>query len=217
MSVMRRLERRLESLLDGVVGSVFRGPLHPSELVGKIAREADLAEVETTHGKVVPNDFQVSINPDDLGGHAPPPELTRELERTVEELALERGWRMDGPARVRLYADSAAPRGNPRCSGVVHPGSRRPWAVLKGRVDIPVTVNRAVVGRGSDADVVIEGDHASRRHALLWQEDGRVLITDLGSANGTAVDGVAVGQRPVELSTPTRITFGSSSYLLEVR
>ena len=52
--------------------------------------------------------------------------------------------------------------------------------------------NRAVLGRSRDADARVEADSISRRHALLWREGGRIWLTDLGSANGTYVNGEVI-------------------------
>ena len=53
------------------------------------------------------------------------------------------------------------------------------------------TFNRfpCVIGRSSQCDVRLAGDsHLSRNHAHLVLENGRILLTDLGSNNGTFVD-----------------------------
>src|SRR3712207_5023294 len=48
-----------------------------------------------------------------------------------------------------------------------------------------------VVGRGADADVVLRDDsEVSRRHASIeTRPDGTLLLTDLGSTNGTYENG----------------------------
>lgn len=217
MDVFRRLERRLEGLLDGVIGGVFRGALHPSELVGKVARAADLGSHRTESGvTVVPNRFTLVINPDDLGGVDPPPSLAAELGRAADELAFERGWRMEGPATVDLVVDHSAAHGNPRCDGVVRPGTRRPWATLAGPERLAIRVNHAVVGRDEDADVVMAGSRVSRRHARIWQEAGGYHVVDVGSSNGTSVDGQPIGRRAADLTPPTMITFGDRAFRFEV-
>ena len=215
MSLIRRLERRLESLLDGVVGSVFRGQLHPSELAQRIIRQADLAGVTTDDGTVVPNRYVLAVNPDDLGGQTPPPELRTDLAVMVEELAFERGWRLDGPAEVVVIVNPSAPHGNPRCDGQFVEGPRPAWARLVGGAEHDISVNRAVIGRGPEADVTVPSEHVSRRHAMIWRQDGRVLISDLGSSNGTVVDGVRIDHRPVEISVPARVTFADATFLLQ--
>ena len=53
-----------------------------------------------------------------------------------------------------------------------------------------------VIGRAPDADVVLEETPVSRHHAVIAMEDGRATLRDLGSQNGTHVDGVrVVGER----------------------
>src|SRR5687767_3940796 len=50
---------------------------------------------------------------------------------------------------------------------------------------------KLVLGRGDDADVVVDDTRASRRHVELSLRDGRLYVKDLGSRNGTRV-GTAV-------------------------
>jgi hypothetical protein len=50
--------------------------------------------------------------------------------------------------------------------------------------------SQCCIGRSLDCDIVIDDSHAAGRHALLvLQEDGRLLVRDLGTRNGTQVDG----------------------------
>ena len=50
----------------------------------------------------------------------------------------------------------------------------------------------AVIGRGAAADVSIPDPSISRRHALARLEGKTVVLEDLGSANGTYLNGAAV-------------------------
>lgn len=216
MALMRRLERRIEALLDGMVGLVFRGPLHPMELGDRIVREADLAVRPSDIGPHTANHFSLAINPADLGDATPPHRLIVELSRLVEEAAFERGWRLDGPGSVAIVPDPSVSTGSVRCIAETRPGPRSAWAELHPRQgsNIPVTVNRAVIGRGETADVVIPDERTSRRHALLWRESDRILLTDLGSSNGTAIDGQPMGPDSVEVRIGSRLTFGGADYRL---
>ncbi|HET9987302.1 MAG TPA: FHA domain-containing protein, partial [Kofleriaceae bacterium] len=49
-----------------------------------------------------------------------------------------------------------------------------------------------VVGRAATSDIPIDHDAVSRRHAILRRRADRVTIEDLGSRNGTLVNGVAI-------------------------
>jgi serine protease Do len=70
-----------------------------------------------------------------------------------------------------------------------------------------------VLGRGH-VDVVIDDAKVSRRHAELTPVDGRIQIMDLGSVNGTAVNGIPLGG-PVWLNDGDVIELGDTSFQLE--
>lgn len=50
----------------------------------------------------------------------------------------------------------------------------------------------ATIGRSQGNDICVPERHVSRRHAVIRYQDGGFLISDLGSANGTFVNGTAV-------------------------
>ena len=53
----------------------------------------------------------------------------------------------------------------------------------------PRRSKRSVLGRSRDVDVQIEDPNVSRRHAEIVQEGSTYWLVDLGSTNGTEVDG----------------------------
>lgn len=65
-----------------------------------------------------------------------------------------------------------------------------------------------IVGRSSDSDLVLADDAVSRKHARFFSERHRVWLRDLGSRNGTLVNGVAVRRHC--LRPGDRITIGGS-------
>jgi predicted component of type VI protein secretion system len=76
----------------------------------------------------------------------------------------------------------------------------------------PVVPPGVVLGRGSECDVRIDDPGVSRRHAEIRVHgtgpDAQILVVDLGSTNGTLVDGVRAAQAP--LSDGSRIVLGST-------
>ena len=112
---MRRIELGLEQVLDGLAGRVFRGPLHPKELIGRIERAADMASQETELGPRTANVYRVGLNPADLSEDTEA--LQAELAAALERSALERGWRLDGPAKVMIVANPSVPAGTARTTG----------------------------------------------------------------------------------------------------
>jgi serine phosphatase RsbU (regulator of sigma subunit) len=67
-----------------------------------------------------------------------------------------------------------------------------------------------VIGRSSSADLALPDPLLSRHHARLRREGGAVLVEDLGSRNGTFLNGRPLGA-PAPLSPGDRISFGGSS------
>ncbi|WP_443333978.1 FHA domain-containing protein [Streptomyces sp. MNU103] len=71
------------------------------------------------------------------------------------------------------------------------------------------------IGRSADADVPLDDPDVSRLHcAVTVGADGRVSVADLGSTNGTTLDGRAVGARPVRLTPGALLRIGESALRL---
>ncbi len=215
MNLLRQLELRIESLLEGAAGRVFRGPLHPVEIAARLMREADLASTTGDHGPIAPNEFEIHLNPADLPPDEDTARLAARLADLVDESAFERGWRMDGPVGIRFSAESGVAPGGFRCTPRFHAGPRSAWAQLRGEGMVDLTVNHCVIGRDPECDAVVAADTTSRRHALVWRIGEQVLIRDLGSANGTVADGRRVGEQPVEIGLGSILVFGEAGFRLE--
>ena len=78
--------------------------------------------------------------------------------------------------------------------------------------DFEVPRDEVIVGR--TADVVLEGGNVSKRHAKIVQKDGRFVVLDLKSTNGTYVGGKRIAA-PVVLKPNEEIAIGD--YLLRVQ
>ncbi|MCX5412186.1 FHA domain-containing protein [Streptomyces sp. NBC_00059] len=71
------------------------------------------------------------------------------------------------------------------------------------------------IGRSAEADVPLDDPDVSRLHcAVTVSEDGRVSVTDLGSTNGTSLDGTEVRDRPVRLVPGALLRLGESTLRL---
>jgi FHA domain/Domain of unknown function (DUF1707) len=79
---------------------------------------------------------------------------------------------------------------------------------------LPATTGGPVLlGRARECDCVLSEPSVSRRHAELRREGGRWLLRDLGSRNGTRVNGVRVLEE-TEVAPGDRISFGGARYRL---
>lgn len=75
--------------------------------------------------------------------------------------------------------------------------------------EFPLRMNREIViGRSSDLDMVLVEDMVSRRHAKITTDETDIYIQDLGSTNGTFVNGEKIAKSPI--SEGDRILVGTS-------
>jgi diguanylate cyclase (GGDEF)-like protein len=94
-------------------------------------------------------------------------------------------------------------------------GATRPCLIVLsghtiGRV-YPIDRPQVVVGRAPEADIHIDTPGISRRHARLDTKDGEHVLTDLGSTNGTFVEGQRIETHV--LSNGERLQLGSAAVL----
>ena len=73
----------------------------------------------------------------------------------------------------------------------------------------PLTSPLTILGRGTDCDLRLVDQGVSRHHAEIRVEDGEVVLVDLGSTNGTFVNGQPI--RRVSLTDGTRVTLGRTT------
>jgi adenylate cyclase len=78
------------------------------------------------------------------------------------------------------------------------------WLEASDGRRLPITANCSI-GRGSANDITVTSDNASRRHALIHLQDiGEFWLVDLGSTNGTLLNGRRL-QKPVRLCNSDEI------------
>lgn len=85
------------------------------------------------------------------------------------------------------------------------------WTImLHDRIITRFSINegeKLIIGRGSDADVVIDNSAISRHHSTFELKDGTLLLADLNSTNGTSVNGDKI-TAPVPVTPSDTITLG---------
>lgn len=94
-------------------------------------------------------------------------------------------------------------------------GSRTSWRLVRQGEHPPFEVSSdAIVGRSKQSDLCLNEGFVSRRHARLWLESGRLMVEDLGSANGTFVNGRRL-TGPASLAPGDCVTFDVFDYFVE--
>ena len=79
---------------------------------------------------------------------------------------------------------------------------------------LPLEQCRHVLGRRASCDIVLAETTVSRRHACLEYLDGSYYLTDLGSANGTFVNGNQIQRK--KLAPGDELVLGNSRFIFEV-
>jgi len=80
--------------------------------------------------------------------------------------------------------------------------------------ELPIDKPVIIIGRGTGCDIWLEDQEASRRHSEIRFSGGQVSISDLGSMNGTFVNGVRI-QAPQVLHPGDEIRIGTTRFTLQ--
>lgn len=128
-----------------------------------------------------------------------------------------------GPLSARAAAAAAAAARSTQSKGPgyaeVLPAKDAESLGLEGR-EIVITFggqvmrfrqSRVVIGRGKEADLRINDPNVSRKHAAIYWNNGRLIIDDLGSTNGTMVNGYPVTRTALRPSDVVAIGEGRLS------
>ena len=105
MSVLRSIEHRIESLLEGAFGRAFRSHVQPVELARKLAKEMDEHKTISVSRVYVPNEYVLYLSPDDRQNLPPEDALLTELGDYLSEHARREGYALLSTPRVALEED----------------------------------------------------------------------------------------------------------------
>ena len=216
------VERSFENIFDGLFSRAFKSGVKPLQLGRKLLQLVDDEREVDAHGRrVVPNSYRIHLSPHDREGFADvEPTLLQELTAALREYITQEGYHVEGKARVVLHTNPELRKGKfsvecknvvadspaetnapaesaaPTLSVVPNPPSAfdYPPAVLTlpGGQRIELHEGHYVLGRHLQNDIVLNDTNVSRRHAEFVSAAGEVTVKDLGSTNGTKVNGVLV-------------------------
>lgn len=195
--------------------------------------------------RIVPNHFVVSLASADFDALRPYIDpLVAELVHAVEQYCADEGYTLKSDVTVEVVEDPQAPRRRiavvsdfavrepsqvperPAQPAPVTPATlvqeviapapvaTAALVISDGRV-ITLGESPVVIGRLGECDIAIEDPNISRRHATVTVLDGTYRITDLGSTNGTKVNGSRISSQH-ELSHGDEITVGLFSIRFEI-
>lgn len=237
VAALDRFEEFFERIVEGTIMRFFRSPIQPAEIGRKLERAMEDGRVAAVGAPLVPNDYHAEMHPRDMLAFADfvlP--LSRQMGSWLAEEIKNRGYHTLGAVRVRITGNDRAPRRSILVTARVMAGTDRSSAeadrlqrtevyrVIRDSGGVPphviqllngagservftVRSARTTIGRGLDNDLVLESTDVSRHHARLEFADDRYHLIDLGSTNGTRVNGRQV--RRAELQDGDEIELGS--------
>ena len=106
MNVLRSIEHRIESLVEGVFGRAFRAHVQPVELARKLAKEMDDHRTVSISRVYVPNQYVLYLSPSDREQFASYEDsLLTELSDYLSEHARREGYALLSTPRILLEED----------------------------------------------------------------------------------------------------------------
>jgi Protein of unknown function (DUF3662)/Inner membrane component of T3SS, cytoplasmic domain len=259
VSVLQRFEKRLEGLVEGAFAKVFKGVVHPVEILNAMQREAEAHKAILAGGRtLVPNRYVIDLSPYDHSRLAPyAAALAQELAQSQAEFIGEQGWTVYGDVIVEIERGDGLDTGMFRVTAEVYTGGdvapqsgpppydpgppvggggyeqgygqpqgyqqqpsygQQPGRGVRliandGRT-YPLSIGSTVIGRGDQANLRLPDVGISRRHARLDYDGAQVVLTDLGSTNGSMVNGQRISA--VALNPGDMIQIGTTTLTFRV-
>jgi hypothetical protein len=210
---LRNFEGRLERLVEGTFSRVFKSGVRPVELGRRLVREMDGKRSIGVSGRpVAPNAFTIRVSRTDHAELASIHEsLVRELCDTAREHARDEGYGFLGPVTVTLEEDDSLHTGTFHVTGrLAEAEGGAPVGALVLPTGQRVVLGEFVlsVGRLPECTITLADPNVSRRHAEIRPAGAGYRLIDLGSTNGTFVNGVRVTER--DLVDGDVVTFGAT-------
>ncbi len=200
MGILDNFEKGLERVVNGAFAKTFKSGLQPLEVTAALRRELDTKAAVVSRDRIlVPNDFVVRLAPGDFARMTDlGPALIDEFTQLVQRHAAAQHYAFAGGISIRLQQDPSLSEGVVGIDSVNVKGevAWTPVLDIEGK-RYPITKSRTVIGRGSDADITIDDTGTSRQHVEILWDGKRGQVSDLGSTNGSKLNGVPVTKAPL--------------------
>lgn len=217
MGLLDSFEKGLERIVNGAFARTFKSGLQPVEITAALRRELDTKAAIVSRDRIlVPNKFTVHLAP---GDHARMtgigPTLIDELTQLIQTHATAQHYQFSGGISIRLIKDLTLAEGvmNVESTSVKGEVSWTPILDINGQ-RYPLTKSHTVIGRGAEADITVDDSGISRRHVEILWDGKRAQVNDLGSTNGSQLNGVPV--RKAALPADSVISIGRTRIVFRV-
>lgn len=200
MGLLDSFEKGLERAVNGAFAKTFKSGLQPVEITSALRRELDTKAAVVSRDRIlVPNSFTVRLGAVDYQRMvALGPTLIDELTELVQRHAAAQHYSFAGGISIALAEDPSLSQGMIDVTSTNVKGAVAWTPVLDiGGKRYPITHSRTIIGRGSDADITVDDTGISRKHVEILWDGTRAQVNDLGSTNGSLLNGTPVAKAPL--------------------
>lgn len=202
MGVLDKFEKGIEKRVNGMFSKFGSKELKPVDLLSALEKEVDSRAMPMGQDRTVaPNEYRFELSTPDFdnieqwGSET----LANELADNLTKYAESQHYSFVGPVVVIFEENLKLQKNNFQLTSESVQGNAAPVTDKSSPRDFPVleisgrqyllTATKTVIGRGSDCDIVIDDPGISRHHLEIDITKNGVIARDLGSTNGTYVEG----------------------------
>lgn len=194
---LQSFEDGLGRMVEGVFSRAFKSNVRPIEIGRRLIKEIDSNRTVDMKGRrVVPNQFMVRLAADDQAALADiESALITELSEAVKEYCADENYHLRGPVVVTIEIDQSVSTGRIEVDSSVRKAG---VSEIVAKVTLPddrkisLGKDTLIIGRLAECDIAFDDSNVSRRHAEIKALVGGYAVNDLGSTNGTKVNGVTI-------------------------
>ena len=217
VGILDGFEKGLERIVTGAFTKTFKSELQPIEISAAIKGEMDSkASIVARDRILAPNQYTVYLSSADF----------KRMQALGENLLLELNDQATRHAQRQKYQFGAALLINVGEDGSLNLGQVRvtsntasvqvEWTPALDVAGQRYVLNKArtVVGRDASADIQVNDNGLSRQHFEILWDGAKAGVRDLGSTNGTKVDGRPITE--IGIGADTQIQAGHSDFVFKL-
>lgn len=216
--VLKRIEQKLEKLVEGTFTRAFPSSVKPIELGKRVRRVLEDKKTIGVQGQIIiPNRYVISLSPKDLENIESIQEsIQREISSSIRDHANDENYHFQGTLTVEILSNSSLKTGSIEVDGLFeeNKGGFPPGSLIDENGErLIITEQKLSIGRDTKSTMQVVDVEVSRNHAEIRLLNTSFVLIDLQSTNGTFVNGQRVQEHT--LQNFDQIKIGSTILLFQ--
>ena len=216
--VLKRIEQKLEKIVEGTFTRVFPSSVKPIELGKRVRRVLEDKKTIGVQGQIIiPNRYVISLSPKDLENIESIQEsIQREISSSIRDHANDENYHFQGTLTVEIFSNSSLKTGSIEVDGLFeeNKGGFPPGSLIdENGKRLIITEQKLSIGRDTKSTMQVVDVEVSRNHAEIRLLNTSFVLIDLQSTNGTYVNGQRVQEHT--LQNFDQIKIGSTILLFQ--